>query len=101
MKNKYITKKQKRDIAISVFYHIRVHCLLLVRYNIVKCIKALDSSYMMLSKTEVITQLVRDIKYNLEQKHHYNSLYSITDTDVKDYAKEHNMKITVFPHWFD
>lgn len=99
MNNQYLTKQQKYDVTMSAVYHILNHCLLLSSHNIMRCIKALDKTHMIhLSNICIIFQFARDIVERIEQEQHYNSMYSITDRDMRNYAKEHNMQITVFPH---
>lgn len=96
------TKKKKHDVAISSLYHIITHCLLLNSYNVRQCF--IRWSNMRLPSSQYInmlTQLVYNIECEIKQIHHYNSLYAIRDVDVIDYAEEHNMKITVIPHWID
>lgn len=102
MKTQNWTKKNKHDMAISSLYHIINHCLLLNQYNVRQCLTRLSCKTMIpLYSTQTTTDLAYDIECNIKQLHHYNSLYSIRDVDVMNYAEEHNMTITVIPHWID
>lgn len=95
MKNRYLTKQQKRDIAISILYDWSKGGK---EYPRIRTVLAYLSNDFMISfecfNTYKIVTMIRDMIHDI-LKHYMIVFYSsITPTQVRLYANKHNLHIS-------
>lgn len=95
MKNKYLTKQQRRDIAISILYDWSKGGKAYPQTSDI--VMRLNNDFMRSFEcfnTYKIVTMIRDMMYNIQDNYMLVFYRSITPTQVQLYANKHNLHIS-------
>lgn len=95
MKNKYMTKQQKQDIAISILYDWSLGDKRFLQINDI--LTRLNNGFMRSFRcfnTYKLLSLIRIMAIDIEDEYTLTNYRSIHPTFVETYAEEHNFHIS-------